>query len=541
MHRTPNPQTRTAGPARKRPARKKKDERGMALIFALLGILLLSMLAAALLVVTRADALATFNYKNQIQGSYVAMAGVHRTVDWFRVTYSPWLNPTTGGTPDAATNPPVLPTTYAGSPNAPTLSSNPVVLGDSANFPTVSSNAIANSFSSMRGTLNTISLGNTTGDFTIKDVTLLSHDRFKAFDGITDRIVERWQLRVQGRIRDGAGRSLAVVEETAVFQTAPLPIFGNALQGQCSLTMVGSLTVDSFDSSNGSYGGSNLFTGPDAGASVASNSFSGNSGSSGVINGNVYYGATPDATAGCTSSGESVTDSIVQGDIEEYPPMPFPPIVPTFTTATSKKGDCYSKGPFEVAANLFRYTPNTSSSNNLSSCGLTGSEKLELSVPVVDESGGPTAPNTFFVQGIGVGSKGSEVRITKGTTSVQCLSADPANARCPTTFLYVSDALDLGGGGLLSASGGNGDPTRFAIYYTGTADAHLGGTSGFCGTIYAPNATVEIAGNTEVWGSVTAKDVRTMGGVLIHYDLALARMKVMISPFRTVNQSRDVF
>ena len=54
MHRTPNPQTRTAGPARKRPARKKKDERGMALIFALLGILLLSMLAAALLVVTRA-------------------------------------------------------------------------------------------------------------------------------------------------------------------------------------------------------------------------------------------------------------------------------------------------------------------------------------------------------------------------------------------------------------------------------------------------------------------------------------------------------
>ena len=534
MHRT-HPQPGTAGPAR-----KKKDERGMALIFALLGILLLSMLAAALLVVTRADALATFNYKNQIKGSYIAMAGVHRTVDWFRVTYSPWLNPTTGGTPDAATNPPVLPTTYAGSPNAPTLSSNPVVLGDSANFPTVSSNTISTGFNTMRGALNTISLGNTTGDFTIKDVTLLSHDRFKAFDGITDRIVERWQLRVQGRIRDTANRTLAVVEETAVFQTAPLPIFGNALQGQCSLTMVGSLIVDSFDSSNGPYGGSNLFTGPDAGASVASNSFTGSSGSSGVINGDVYYGATPDAAAGCTSSGESVTDSIVQGDVEEYPPMPFPPIVPTFTTATMTK-DCAMSSSFEVSSNLFRYTPNTTTSNNMGSCGLTGTQVLELSVPVVDESGGPVAPNTFFVEGIGVGSTNNSVRVTKGTTGALCSSADLNTARCARTSLYVSTLLNLGGGGLLAAAGGNCDPTRFSIYYTGTANATLGGTSGFCGTIYAPNATVTIQGNTVLHGAISAKEVVTGGGVEIHYDLALARLKVMIAPFRTINQSRDVF
>ena len=50
----------------------------MALVFALMGILILSMLAAALLVVTNADALTSFNYKNQIQASYAALAGVHR-------------------------------------------------------------------------------------------------------------------------------------------------------------------------------------------------------------------------------------------------------------------------------------------------------------------------------------------------------------------------------------------------------------------------------------------------------------------------------
>ena len=331
-----------------------------------------------------------------------------------------------------------------------------------------------------------------------------------------------------------------MVEETAVLQTAPLPIFGNALQGQCSLTMVGSLTVDAYDSTNGSYGGSNLFTGPDAGASVASNSFTGSSGSSGVINGDVYYGAVPDTAGGCSSSGESVTDSIVQGDVEEYPAMLYPPIVPTFTTGSMGK-DCAKTSAFEVSSNLYRYTPNGSSSNNIATCGMTGSEVLELSVPVVDESGGPAAPNMFFVEGISVGSKGSVVNVTKGTTSVLCSNADLVTARCAPTYLYVSTLLNLGGGGLLSASGGNCDPTRFAIYYTGTAEVDLGGTSGFCGTIYTPNATVDIAGNTQVYGAITAKNVVTGGGVEIHYDLALARMKVMVAPFRIINQSRDVF
>ena len=290
MHRTPNPQPRIAGPSRKGPAHKRKDERGMALVFALMGILILSMLAAALLVVTNADALASFNYKNQIQASYTALAGVHRTVDWFRGTYSPWLNPTTGGTPDAATDPPVTASEYGGTPNAPTYTGagGAIVLGDSANFPTVASNTISSNFNTMRNSLNTISLGDATGDFAIRDVTLLSHDRYKAFDGVTDRIVERWRLRVQGRVRNAVGTELAVVEETAVLQMGPLPIFGNALHGQCSLEMNGALITDSFDSSNGLYGGSNLFTGEDAGASVASNSFTGSSGSSGVINGNLY-------------------------------------------------------------------------------------------------------------------------------------------------------------------------------------------------------------------------------------------------------------
>ena len=73
------------------------------------------------------------------------------------------------------------------------------------------------------------------------------------------------------------------------------------------------------------------------------------------------------------------------------------------------------------------------------------------------------------------------------------------------------------------------------------ADVQLGGTSGFCGVLYAPNAQVNIAGNTQIWGAVTAKDIVTAGCVEVHYDLALAQSKIMVAPFRVINQSRDVF
>ena len=411
MYRTPKQQPCTAVPARKGPAQKSKDERGMALVFALLGIVLLSVLAAALLVVTNAGAYASLKYKNQIQGSYVASAGVHRTVDWFRTTYSPWLNPTTG-IPAYATAPPVTAGTYAGTPsNAPTIGGNPVVLGDSANFPTVASNNISSSFDSMRTSLNTITLGNTTGEFTIRDASLMSHDRYKAFDGMTDRIVERWRLRVTGTVRNAAG-TLAVVEETAVLQTAPIPIWSNALQGRCTVEMNGALTTDSFDSRNGVYGGSNLFTGGDADASVTSNSFAGASGVSAVINGDLHYGAVPDSAGGCTDSGENVTDSIVQGNIEEYPPLPYPLITPTFTTGSASQNDCKE---FSVAYDAsttpksYRYTPNAPNGNEWTDCSLTGGNDLELRVPTVDESSGAAPPVRFFVR---------EITVTAGTSSV---------------------------------------------------------------------------------------------------------------------------
>ena len=91
---------------------KSKKERGVALVFALLGILMLSLLAAALLSVTQQDTLASFSYTKQTQGSYASMSAVQRSVDWFSTVYGPWLNP-------AGADTPVSPTEYVLSPTAP--------------------------------------------------------------------------------------------------------------------------------------------------------------------------------------------------------------------------------------------------------------------------------------------------------------------------------------------------------------------------------------------------------------------------------------
>lgn len=71
---------------------KKPRERGMALVFTLLGLTLLSMLAASLMFVSSAGSFATLSFKNQMQASYAAASGEQMALNWFRNAYTTWLN-----------------------------------------------------------------------------------------------------------------------------------------------------------------------------------------------------------------------------------------------------------------------------------------------------------------------------------------------------------------------------------------------------------------------------------------------------------------
>ncbi|MGH8248378.1 MAG: PilX N-terminal domain-containing pilus assembly protein, partial [Gammaproteobacteria bacterium] len=347
-----------------------KNEKGVALVFALLGILILSMLAAALMFVTSTEASASFNYKNQTQAHYAANAGVQRTVNWFKEVYAPWINPLPFG-PAA-----VGPTTYTWTPPAPprcttgcSSSTADVTLfwtnadgSTTTNFPDATK---VTEFDAMRSTNTSMSLGNTTARFDILGARLLSHERFMALDGVNERVVERWEVQVRGILQGTLGRT--TVQETAIISPAPIPIFSNAIHGQCEVRIVGGITTDSYYSTSGPPVTPNLFTGGDAGASVASNSFVNGSGTSGTIHGDLYYGFD---APGCPGT-ESIDDDVVEGDIIQQPGIPFPPIQPPFTTDSPKVDNCNAaKSPYLFLPKppTFRFTPNTASDNMCGGC-----------------------------------------------------------------------------------------------------------------------------------------------------------------------------
>ena len=226
---------------------------------------------------------------------------------------------------------------------------------------------------------------------------------------------------------------------------------------------------------------------------------------------------------------------IVEGDIYQAPGIPYPPIEPPFTAKTSGPDDCRNASPFKVSSspNIYAFTSNTANQNNLGDCTLTGSETLQLRVPI-----GTTAPANFFLNKITeMGT--ANIQVTDLAGNLCPPATDPPATLCAPVQLYVKDTLNLSGAGI--QAGVPGDPTRFSIFYDGTADATYSGTADFWGTIYAPNAKLRLIGTVTIYGAVTAQDITANGNVTLHYDLDLARMRVSITPFRVVNQTRSVF
>ncbi len=491
-------------------AERPRQQRGIALIFTLLGMIIMSLLAASLLYISNAEGLSANNYKSQAKAEYAASAGVQQAVDWFYNTYAPWLDSSSGG---------VLLTTgssgYTYSGASPTYSGSPVVLGSGANFP---DSAISSSFNAMR--TGTIAMGNTNTTFLVDQARLVFYQTYKDMQGNTV-IAERWNITATGTVPTVLSNKL--VRETATIERFYIPIFKDAIRGKCEVDIGGNVTTDSYYSSKGPPSGSNLYTGADAGASIGSNAFLQASGNAGTINGNAYYG---DSAGTCSGGVDFNHPNIVQGQILNTPGPAFPPITPTFGTTNSNTNDC-TGNPKTIL------TPNTPSTY-YHACNPSGSRDVWICLP------NSSTRQTLFLNSISIG--GSQTLYLKQDTanngcasgSNNCSSGNP----CPPLKLYANVGLTLGGGGVLNASG---SPPNFSILYSGTAQADLTGGSAFYGTIYAPNADVKMAGTVDYYGAITGKTVSDQGNAIVHYDLSLAAQAGFMSPFRIVNQTRNVF
>jgi len=517
------------------------SERGMALVFTLLGLLLLSMLAASLMFVTSAGSFASMSFKSQMQASFAANSGVQATLNWFRTYYAPnWLDTATGRTvtQTAYSSPPAQPPRYGGS--AVTLG------GGSANFPDTSS-AVQNSFAALSTSPNNqVTMGNTTGSYTVT-ASMMAHERYKAMDDTTV-ISERWHVAVTGTVAGPLGDS--TVRETAVVERVFLPLFNDAIRGRCDVNVGGNIATDSYFSAGGAYTKSpatgNRFTGSDAQASIGSNALIQASGASATINGNAYWGS---ASGSCTGGEEIAKDAIVKGQIVQAPGVPFPPIIPSFTsTAASGTDECSSDDPAYMRYNtlsLSSYNPDVAANHHK---GCSAKKDAYLCVPA---SSAATSAYFFFNTMNTGGSGGIYLkRMTNpagacdaANIAGDCTSADP----CAAARVYVNMGMDLTGNGGIR---GCFDPRYLSFFYTGGTGSGVAGsatTISFKGntdlfaTMYAPFATVNIQGTAGIFGSITALNVDDQGTGDVHYDLSLQNTWGSASPFRIINQSREVF
>jgi len=523
---------------RRRRRAERGSERGMALVFTLLGLLLLSMLAASLMFVTSAGSFASTAFKSQMQASFAANTGVQAALNWFRTYYAPnWLDNPTGIATTA--------TAYLLTVQPPTYGGNAVTLGGSANFP---SSDVASSFVAFSTSPNNqVTMGNTTGSYTMT-ASLMAHDRYKKMDN-TDVISERWMVSVTGTVAGPLGDS--TVRETAVIERVFLPLFNDAIRGKCQVNLGGNISTDSYFSASGAYGGSNMFTGADAQASVGSNALIQASGGSATINGNAYWGSS---SGSCTGGELIKTDSIVAGKIIEAPGVPFPPIAPVFSdTTAATTDDCpkpASKAPVLVrrynSIGLGTFNPDSTGSppgsGHWRTCGVN-SYNVYLCVPAAS---GTTAAYFYFNVIDTGGSAGIYLikEISPGVCPAPATDKDAEAFYCATlggcmpARIYVNQQLTMNGnGGIIGA----GDPRFLSFFYSGTADSKYAGNPDLFATIYAPFAKVVISGTAGIYGSVTALNVDDQGTGNVHYDLSLQNAWGSASPFRIINQTRNVF
>jgi len=96
--------------------------------------------------------------------------------------------------------------------------------------------------------------------------------------------------------------------------------------------------------------------------------------------------------------------------------------------------------------------------------------------------------------------------------------------------LYTAGAVLVGGTGITNSTGA---PKNLQIYGTSTTSQVMDivGGGSYSGVIYAPNASVTIRGDGDMWGSVVAKDIFINGTAKFHYDESLANMNTG-NPFR---------
>ena len=250
------------------------------------------------------------------------------------------------------------------------------------------------------------------------------------------------------------------------------------------LTMSGNGRTNSYDSSLGAYGGSNIGTNGDIGS---------NGTAAGTIrlSGNAYIQG--DASTGPDGTVITNGNAEIEGTISDDNDVDMASVVvPAQLTALPSSGS-YSVGGNNsrtISAGDYKYTSLGISAN--ARVTITGTVRIYLT----DNSSLDIAGNGQLIVGNGASLE-----------------------------LYTDGRCNMAGNGVVNNSG---LPHNFILFstYAGTGDGvKIAGNGNLHGAIYAPDSTVRFSGNADVFGSVVGSNLYVTGNGSIHYDEALKEVQ----------------
>ncbi len=474
---------------------KRNNEKGTAMLFAIILVLVLSVMAASMMFLSQSETWASMNYRLMTQARYGAEAGIHATANFLMNNYAPPA-PTAG-------NPPPMPAGYnitvpvpakcGDSPCVTDGAGNPIVLSTLNGVPsTYPDGAQRAAFNAVTGPPNnTLQAGNTTVNYTAS-AKLLSMVQITPFATTTPVMVQTWNITAHGDI---ATVRNAQAEVSAILETPMTPAFGYAAfatnNGCAALAFNGNGTTDSYDSGALALVGGVAV--PPAsfynyGGNVGTNGNQTDSGANVTINGTL---STPDVGIGvCTAGNVTALTGNKSGITGGIIQLAQPVVMPTPNVPAPPLGSPNVNGGGTIPP------------GNYGDISLSGKQVLTLT------------PGVYNINSISESGQGQVV-----------IAPDPITGLYGPVTINVTGnnqatPIDLSGQGL---SNPTLDPSLMQFIYAGTGQINIVGLGTSAAVVYAPNATASFKGNADFYGSVIAAKLTDVGNGKIHYDLRLKK------------------
>ncbi len=457
---------------------KNTNQKGSALIFALIFMLILSVMGASLMFLSQSETWSGMNYKMMTQTRYGAEAGINAAANYLMYTYTPPASMLTFNTN-------VYPVTDLAGNNI-RLSS---ISGVSANYPSSAVRSAFNTATNSYSAGTTLAAGPAQVNYTAS-AKLLAMAQVTPYGAPgTKVVVQTWEITAHG---DMTGVRNAESQVSAVLERQVTPTFGYAAfatDGSCgALAFNGNGTTDSYDSASLALNASGAAT-----TSPTFQLYGGNLGTNGNQDDSGSVGS-------CTSGNVTAltgNSSGITGGLKELPQSVQlnPPVIPGpgLTDVNSSATLCPTSAVITVAC------PTPGEYRDIT---LSGNDTVTL------------VPGTYNINSVSITGNGSLV-----------IAPDPV------TGLYGQVVINVTGTGNATpiTLTGNGfsnptyDASMLQFNYAGTGQIKIAGNGASAAVVYAPSATASFRGNGAFYGSVIAAQVTDVGNGAIHYDRKLQR------------------